>query len=115
MDNNIIFDIRNYIESKYPKLTLDEIDLIASDIQRRYDYAPIKSQVEERLQECAYYANIKLDDDCNNVEAQYGHLLDGEIPEEVQTIFSKLEGVVDKFYTEIENAQLKQPKPEWED
>ena len=54
MDNNIIFDIRNYIESKYPKLTLDEIDLIASDIQRRYDYAPIKSQVEERLQECAY-------------------------------------------------------------
>ena len=26
MDNNIIFDIRNYIESKYPKLTLDEID-----------------------------------------------------------------------------------------
>ena len=50
-----------------------------------------------------------------NLEAQYGHLLDGEIPEEVQTIFSKLEGVVDNFYTEIENAQLKQPKPEWED
>jgi len=49
------------------------------------------------------------------LEAQYGHLLDGEIPEEVQTIFSKLEGVVDNFYTEIENAQLKQPKPEWED
>ena len=61
MDNNIIFDIRNYIESKYPKLTLDEIDLIASDIQRRYDYAPIESQVEERLQECAYYANINLE------------------------------------------------------
>ena len=71
MDNNIIFDIRNYIESKYPKLTLDEVDLIASDIQRRYDYAPIESQVEERLQECAYYANIKLDDDCDNVESQF--------------------------------------------
>ena len=70
MENNIIFDIRNYIESKYPKLTLDQIDLIASDIQRRYDYAPIKSQVEERLQECAYYANIKLDGDCNNVAIQ---------------------------------------------
>ena len=78
MDNNIIFDIRNYIESKYPKLTLDQIDLIASDIQRRYDYAPIESQVEERLQECAYYANIKLDDDCNNVATQ----LDGDSVDE---------------------------------
>ena len=33
-----------------------------------------------------------------NLEGTYGHLLDGEIPEEVQTIFSKLEGVVDNFY-----------------
>ena len=49
------------------------------------------------------------------LEAQYSHILDNDIPEEVETIFSKLEGVVDKFYTEIENAQLKQPKPEWED
>ena len=70
MENNIIFDIRNYIESKYPKLTLDEIDLIAADIQRRYDYAPIESQVEERLQECAYYANIKLTDDSITVGSQ---------------------------------------------
>ena len=81
MDNNIIFDIRNYIESKYPKLTLDEIDLIASDIQRRYDYSPIESQVEERLKECAYYANIKLDDDCNIVESQF----DGDRQAEVKT------------------------------
>ncbi len=35
----------------------------------------------------------------NNLEGTYGHLLDGEIPEEVQTIFSKLEGVVDNFYS----------------
>ena len=34
-----------------------------------------------------------------NLEWTYGHLLDGEIPEEVQTIFSKLEGVVDNFYS----------------
>ena len=34
-----------------------------------------------------------------NLEGTYGHLLDGEIPEEVQTIFSKLEGVVDNFYS----------------
>ena len=49
------------------------------------------------------------------LEAQYSHILDNDTPEEVETIFSKLEGVVDNFYTEIENAQLKQPKPEWED
>ena len=30
-----------------------------------------------------------------NLEDKYGQLLDGEIPEQVQTIFSKLEGVVD--------------------
>ena len=35
-----------------------------------------------------------------NLEGTYGHLLDGEIPEEVQTIFSKLEGVVDTYYNE---------------
>ena len=33
-----------------------------------------------------------------NLEKNYGHLLDGEIPEEVQTIFSKLEGAVDELY-----------------
>ena len=33
-----------------------------------------------------------------NLEDKYGQLLDGEIPEEVQTIFSKLEGAVDEYY-----------------
>ena len=33
-----------------------------------------------------------------NLEKKYGHLLDGEIPEEVQTIWSKLEGVIDIYY-----------------
>ena len=33
-----------------------------------------------------------------NLEDKYGQLLDGEIPEQVQTIFSKLEGAVDKHY-----------------
>ncbi len=33
-----------------------------------------------------------------NLEGTYGHLLDGEIPEEVQTIFSKLEGTIDNYY-----------------
>ena len=48
-----------------------------------------------------------------NLEEKYGHLLDGEIPEEVQTIFSKLEGSVDKYYEKVERAQSKQPTAEW--
>ena len=48
-----------------------------------------------------------------NLEEKYGHLLDGEIPEEVQTIFSKLEGSVDKYYEKVELAQSKQPTMEW--
>ena len=48
-----------------------------------------------------------------NLEEKYGHLLDGEIPEEVQTIFSKLEGSVDKYYEKVENAQSKLPTMEW--
>ena len=49
----------------------------------------------------------------NNLEQKYGHLLDGEIPEEVQTIFSKLEGSVDAYYEKVERAQAKQPVAEW--
>ena len=48
-----------------------------------------------------------------NLEEKYGHLLDGEIPEEVQIIFSKLEGSVDKYYEKVEKAQSKQPTMEW--
>ena len=48
-----------------------------------------------------------------NLEKEYGHLLDGEIPEEVQTIFSKLEGSVDRYYDKVEKAQSQQPVAEW--
>ena len=48
-----------------------------------------------------------------NLEEKYGHLLDGEIPEEVQTIFSMLEGSVDKYYEKVEKAKSKQPDMEW--
>ena len=48
-----------------------------------------------------------------NLEEKYGNLLDGEIPEEVQTIFSKLEGSVDKYYEKVELAQSKRPTEEW--
>ena len=48
-----------------------------------------------------------------NLEEKYGHLLDGELPEEVQTIFSKLEGSVAKYYEKVELAPSKRPTAEW--
>ena len=48
-----------------------------------------------------------------NLEEKYGKLLDGEIPEEVQTIFSKLEGTIDDYYDKVEKAQSQQPVAEW--
>ena len=35
--------------------------------------------------------------------------------QDVNDIFQSLEGVIDKFYTDIEKAQALQPKPEWDD
>ena len=34
---------------------------------------------------------------------------------EFDNIFEELEGAVDNFYSKVEAAQSKQPKPEWED
>ena len=34
---------------------------------------------------------------------------------QIDPIFEELEGVVDKYYAKIEEAQSKQPTPEWED
>ena len=62
MTNTIQLDVREYLEIHYPKLSLEEIDLIASDIHRRWDYSPLESQVKEKIEETAYYANIKLHD-----------------------------------------------------
>ena len=61
MTKTISFDLRDYLENNYPKLTLDEIDLIASDLHKRWDYAPLIKQVKSKVEETAYYANIKLE------------------------------------------------------
>ena len=51
MTNTIQLDVREYLEIHYPKLSLEEIDLIASDIHRRWDYSPLESQVKEKIEE----------------------------------------------------------------
>ena len=40
---------------------------------------------------------------------------DTQFTNDCDNIFKELEGVVDKFYTKIEDAQLKQPQAESED
>ena len=68
MTKTISFDLRDYLENNYPKLTLDEIDLIASDLHKRWDYAPLIKQVKSKVEETAYYANIKLESLDDNEE-----------------------------------------------
>ena len=66
MKNSILFEIDKYLEKTYPKLNFDEVDLIATDIQRRYDYTSLIEQIDEQIKETAYYANIKLESQDDN-------------------------------------------------
>ena len=61
MKNSILFEIDKYLEKTYPKLNFDQVDLIANDIQRKYDYASLIEHIDEQIKETAYYANIKLE------------------------------------------------------
>ena len=38
---------------------------------------------------------------------------DPDLPKEIDAIFEELEGVIDKYYVEIERAKSKQPTPDW--
>ena len=38
---------------------------------------------------------------------------DPDLPDEIDAIFEELEGVIDKYYVEIERAKSKQPTPDW--
>ena len=68
MKNSILFEIDKYLEKTYPKLDFDQVDLIATDIQRRYDYTSLITQIDEQIKETAYYANIKLESLDDNEE-----------------------------------------------
>ena len=60
MKNSILFDIQEYLENAYPSLSDSEIDLIAGDVSRRWDYSWLIDNVESKVRECASYANIEL-------------------------------------------------------
>ena len=60
MKNCILLDVSEYLENAYPSLTDDQIDLIASDVTRRWDYSWLIDNVDSKCRETAGYANIKL-------------------------------------------------------
>ena len=60
MKNCILLDVQEYLENAYPSLTDSEIDLIASDVSRRWDYSLLIDNVDHKVRETASYANITL-------------------------------------------------------
>ena len=60
MKNTILFDVQEYLENAYPSLTDSEIDLIAGDVSRRWDYSFLIDNVDAKCRETAGYANIVL-------------------------------------------------------
>ena len=60
MKNCILLDVQEYLENAYPSLTDSEIDLIAGDVSRRWDYGLLINSVDHKVLETASYANIVL-------------------------------------------------------
>ena len=66
MTNFLKFDINEHLKTKYPNLTEEHIDLIASDVKQRWDYRELIESIDFKCKQTAYYANIELGDDGNN-------------------------------------------------
>ena len=60
MTYNITVNINEHLENYYPNLKQSEIDLIAQDVHRRWDYTWLVDNIDRKVQETAKYANIKL-------------------------------------------------------
>ena len=66
MSNFIKLDVTEHLQTKYPNLDSDQIDLIAEDVSRRWDYRDLIDSVDIKCKQTAYYANIELGDESNN-------------------------------------------------
>ena len=60
MSNTITLNVTEYLENAYPSLTDSEIDLISSDVSRRWDYSWLIDNVDAKCRETASYANIPM-------------------------------------------------------
>ena len=65
MSNIISLNVTEYLENAYPSLTDDQIDLIASDVTRRWDYTLLTNNVDLKCRETATYANIPMTESFN--------------------------------------------------
>ena len=66
MTNFLKFDINEHLKNKYPRLTEEHIDLIASDVKQRWDYRELIDSVDFKCKQTAYYANFELGDNDYN-------------------------------------------------
>ena len=66
MTHTIELNVIEHLQNKYPKLTWQEIDLIASDVSGRWDYRSLIDDVDFKCKQTAYYANIELGDESYN-------------------------------------------------
>ena len=66
MSDFIKLDVTEHLQTKYPNLDSDQIDLIAEDVSRRWDYQDLIDSVDIKCKQTAYYANIELGDENNN-------------------------------------------------
>ena len=76
---------------------------IAEDLNRPYDVTLTEGQIATIL----YILEGAIKDRHENNTDQFD--------KDVDSIFETLEGAVDNYYSKVEAAQSKQPKPEWED
>jgi len=53
-------NITETVEQFYPKLTSDEIELIAIDIKKKWDYAAMFTEMREHIKEYCCFARIDL-------------------------------------------------------
>ena len=65
MKNTILLDVQEYLENAYPSLSDSEIDLIAGDVTRRWDFIWLIDNVDIKCRETASYANITLRSEFN--------------------------------------------------
>ena len=65
MKNTILLDVTKYLENASPSLSDNEIDLIAGDVSRRWDYSWLIDNVDAKCRETAGYANITLRSEFN--------------------------------------------------
>ena len=65
MKNTILLDVQEYLENAYPSLSDSEIDLIAGDVSRRWDYSLLIDNVDLKCRETANYANIPIKEQFN--------------------------------------------------